>query len=151
MEKDELLTFLKHKTGLYLNLPGCLRKFDSMASWFLRAEDAAGRAQVIARAKEDANKETDEAVRAKAKKYVKIMQMIDVKGEEALEAEKERVERLIKEENMSEGKREDMLGTLNVIKSFERLRDPRERREDDKKEIEEARLKAEGEGDKDEL
>ena len=38
------------KTGVYLNLPGCSRKFDSLARWFLRSKrDPEERAKVIAR------------------------------------------------------------------------------------------------------
>ena len=101
---------------------------------FLRGKTKDDQKKVLERAVKDASKETDAEERAKADKYVRIMRSILEKGEDFVQEEKERVQRLLKGDQMSPDKRGEMAATLNVLKSFERLADPREGAEVDSKE-----------------
>ena len=101
---------------------------------FLRGKTKDDQKKVLERAVKDASKETDAEERAKADKYVRIMRSVLEKGEDFGQEEKERVQRLLKGDQMSPDKRGEMAATLNVLKSFERLADPREGAEVDAKE-----------------
>ena len=149
MDKDEILTFLRHKTGMYLNLPGTLRKYDSVARWFLKAENPVEREKIVEKAESQAEKEKKEETRIKARKYAKVMRMVASRGNDALDSEKERLLRLLEGEGTSKEKKEDLEATLNVVKAFLRLRDPREQREEEKREEEEKKKKTKEDGEDD--
>ena len=113
---EDLKTFIKHKTGVYLNLPGCLKEFDDLASKFIKADEK-GKSKIFAKAQKELSKEQEED-QPKARKYLKIMKLLQEKGPSAIADEEARIKKLLAGEKMSDEKRKDLAKSLNVLKSF---------------------------------
>lgn len=107
----------RSKTGLYLNLPGCLKTSDKLAAEFMDASSSKAKAKIIEKAEKAAKDIKDEEDSKKAQKYIKIMKNIESKGEEFISSEQSRVKNLMAE-RMSHEKRHDLSKALNMLKSF---------------------------------
>jgi len=107
LTKDNVIAFLKQKTGVYLNLPGCNRRFDSMARWFLRAEDGEKRKEVLDKTEKDHAGVKDEVTKAVAAKYVRVMKQILENGDEWVLREEDRINRVLRDK-VSDEKRADL-------------------------------------------
>lgn len=116
MTRDALAMFLKQKTHLYLNLPGCLRKFDSLARWYNRATTDELREKVLRRTEEEADAEGGGEDRKRAGTYLRMMRLLHQGGEGALREEEARLRGDLK---VGGELRVQAQEYLNIIRSFD--------------------------------
>ncbi len=117
---DAMRKFLKHKTGMHLALPGCLKEFDDLAGDFARnSAKGKDRQKILERAVKKLDAIEDDGDRAIASKYVKLLETaLGTEGLAALRREEARIEKLL-QEKMSPKKLEELHRTKNVLKSFD--------------------------------
>ena len=114
-QTEEFKRFLKHKTGVYLNFPGCTQQLDELAAIFCKSQDK--RQEVMDKFKADKDE--------RAKRYLKIGHLINKRGFEALDKEEERLRKLLSDEkSASKEKRLEMTLNLNVLRSFQTFSPP---------------------------
>lgn len=87
-----------------------------MVKEFFKA-DASTRKEILAKAEAEAKNIKEDTKKANADMYVKTMSKILEKGDEFVETEIKRVEKL-KEGKVSDKKKEQLNGRLNILHSF---------------------------------
>ncbi|XP_050409963.1 endoplasmic reticulum resident protein 29 [Patella vulgata] len=121
-DADEIKKFIMKESGLWLGLPSCLEKFDNLVSEFYKSP-ADKRKGILARAEKAAEGLEDKAEKTSADTYVKTMSKILEKGEEFIDTEINRVEKL-RDGKVSEKKKEQLGERLNILTSFQmRMKD----------------------------
>jgi endoplasmic reticulum protein 29 len=109
------------KTGIWLGLPGRIKEFDELAHIFAR-NSGKDRLKVIKQTEELIQTLTKEDKLSSSaqmgKKYLKIMKILDTKGNAFLTGEEERIDKLLKDGGMSDEKKNDLHKSLNLLKSF---------------------------------
>lgn len=116
---DDIITWVKSFTGVYIGLPGCIEQFDRLAGEFMKSKsDVKKRAELLKQAKELADKgmETPKDTEY-AQIYVKLMEKIVEKGDEFVKGEIARVENLRKTK-VSVDKKEGLQKRLNILQAF---------------------------------
>ena len=73
--EENLKSFVKQKSGVYLPLAGCLEEFDIFAAKLMGAESAGEKGKAMAEA-ENALTSTPSGDKSKAEIYVKIMRKV---------------------------------------------------------------------------
>ncbi|CAK1541745.1 unnamed protein product [Leptosia nina] len=112
---EQLRRFVRQNTGIYLNLPGCIRELDMLAIEFMKS-DKKDRKHVL--------KKTEDTLKAltqnenTGKIYKIIMEKISEKGDDFVKTENERVKKLISGK-LSDEKKRDMALRLNILQSFQ--------------------------------
>jgi hypothetical protein len=106
-----------------LGLKGCLEKFDDLAGTFSRNSDGKDREKVVREVermirKMEKRKSPDWKVK-RAKTYQKIMQASVPNVSDYVASEKIRMEKMLKENDISVEKKKDFQIRLNILKSFE--------------------------------
>ena len=118
IKADEIITWVKASTGIYIGLPGCIEQFDKIAQEFIKGADKAKREYLLKQAKELAAKGFDTPKNTEhAKIYLKLMEKILEKGDEFVKNEISRVENL-KKTKISNDKKENLQRRLNILQSF---------------------------------
>ena len=102
--------------GLWLGLPGCLEQFDKIVKEFTKASDEE-KAKLVTKAEEEAGKLTNEKQKASAEMYIKTMKKVVEKGNEFINTETQRVEKL-QSGKISDKKKEQLNDRLNILASF---------------------------------
>jgi len=114
-DEQHFRRFLKHKTGLWLGFPGCIKELDEIAEFFARNS---GKDQLQAiKQVEDLVDEFEQDKAKVGQKYLKIMKLAQVKGIHFITEEIKRIKKLLAEK-VSRDKIEDLNLTLNILKSF---------------------------------
>ena len=109
-------------TGLPLTFPGCLPKFDVLAQLFIQTDDDE-RKEVIKDTEKLSEKccKNSPEKKVQAQKYVQLMKSSMGYSEgvtKYFKSEESRVKRLISG-NVSDKKKDEMINTINIIKSFQ--------------------------------
>ena len=113
--EENLKSFIKQKSGIYLPLPGCLEEFDELAARLVAADTAGEKGKVVAEAEKALAAAAD---KSKAEIYVKIMRKMVKEGAGVPEAEMTRIKKVIEGGKVSEDKKKSMKQRLNVLRAF---------------------------------
>merc|ERR1712098_791859 len=95
---NSLRTFLSSKTGIYLKLEGCIKELDQLAERYVKASSREERDMVLFAAEHWAQHGSEET-KEQAQVYVKLMKAALGEGMKAIQKEKERVEKILEENN----------------------------------------------------
>jgi endoplasmic reticulum protein 29 len=115
---DDIISFVKTHTGVYIGLPGCIEDFDKIAAEFIKIKDTKKREELLTKAKDMVEKglETPKSTEY-AQIYVKLMEKIIEKGDEFVKNEIQRVEN-IRKTKVSVDKKEGLQKRLNILQAF---------------------------------
>lgn len=115
---DNLKSFVRQKSGIYLPRPGCLEEFDKLADQLMSTDDAGAKGKIIVEAEKARDKLQDDKAK-KAETYIKIMHKVVSDGEEFITKETERVKKL-SEGKISDAKKKQLEQRINILNSFSR-------------------------------
>jgi len=115
---DNIKTFIRQKSGIYLPRPGCLEEFDNLADKLMTITDPGAKGKIIVEAETIKDKLNEDKVK-KAEIYIKIMHKVVSEGEAFIAKETERVTKLI-DGKISDGKKKQLEQRINILKSFAR-------------------------------
>merc|ERR1711976_44876 len=115
---DNIKTFIRQKSGIYLPRPGCLEEFDNLADKLMTITDPGAKGKIIVEAETIKDKLNEDKVK-KAEIYIKIMHKVVSEGEVFIAKETERVTKLI-DGKISDGKKKQLEQRINILKSFAR-------------------------------
>ena len=118
-KEDNLKSFVRQKSGLYLPLPGCLEEFDNLADSLMTSPDAGTKGKIIVQAEKARDQLKDKEKSKKAEIYIKVMHKVVSEGEKFIDKEMERVQKVM-EGKVSEGKKKQLEHRVNILKSFAR-------------------------------
>ena len=116
--EENLKSFIKQKSGIYLPLPGCLEEFDELAARLVAADTAGEKGKVVAEAEKALAAAAGATDKTKAEIYVKIMRKMVKEGAGMPEAEMTRIKKVIEGGKVSEDKKKSMKQRLNVLRAF---------------------------------
>ncbi|XP_041350337.1 endoplasmic reticulum resident protein 29-like isoform X7 [Gigantopelta aegis] len=114
---DDIKKFIMKESGLWLGLPACLEEFDKIVKDFFAA-NGNKRNDILAKAEEVAKSFTTEDQKTSAEIYIKTMKKIIEKGDNFIESEITRVEKL-RDGKVSDRKKEQLGSRLNILTSFQ--------------------------------
>jgi len=115
---DNIKTFIRQKSGIYLPRPGCVEEFDNLADRLMTLTDSGSKGKIIVEA-ETIKENLNEDKAKKAEIYIKIMHKVVSEGEKFIEKETERVTKLL-DGKVSESKKKQLEQRINILKSFAR-------------------------------
>jgi endoplasmic reticulum protein 29 len=116
---ENIKSFLRHHTGIYLPLAGCIESLDGLADRILATDDKKEWEKVVKEAESEAAKVGAEGEKQKkrADLYVKIMKKIVSDGLSFIEKETARTNKLM-EGKITEAKKGELAEKVNILRSF---------------------------------
>ena len=112
---ENILSFLKHKAGVYLPLKGCIEELDILAEKFVLAtEDTKND---IVRSTEEMIKMFDPALSRSVEIYLKLMRKLIADGPGFLAKEEARLKKVVAGK-LSNEKKMEIEDRMNILKSF---------------------------------
>ena len=107
---------------MWIGLPACIEQFDNFVAEFKKA-NADERKAIITKAEEEEKSLTDEIEKARATVYIKTLHKVLEKGNDFIDTELKRVEKL-SEGKVSPKKKQQLKDRLQILTSFQnRFRD----------------------------
>lgn len=113
---DDIKSFIKKHTDLYIGLSSCIKEFDEYAANYMKS-DKSRREQILKDAENKAKTLKDDHQKKSADTYVKIMRRLTEKGDDFVEQEIERVSN-IQKGKITKEKKTEMRSKLNILQSF---------------------------------
>lgn len=115
---DKLRSFVKvTNKDIYIGAPGCYEVFDKIARKFSLEKNAAKRKEMLLKAETLWDKAQGHQAQKSAEIYVKYMRKIIEKGDDFVNAERARINKIMKGDISTE-KRQDFTIRLNILDSF---------------------------------
>ncbi|XP_034230580.1 endoplasmic reticulum resident protein 29 [Thrips palmi] len=114
---ENLIQFIRTKSGKYVGLPGCLEAFDKIASKFRVAKDENSRKEILREAQGLVGRLEKLEERKTGEVYVKMMQRMVEKGSEFIDDEMKRLNKLLTGK-LSDVKKTDMGNRINILRAF---------------------------------
>jgi len=115
---DEITSFIRASTGVYVGLPGCIEQFDALAAEFIKTKDVERREELLTQGRDILAKGLDTPRNTEyAQIYLKLMEKVMEKGDEFVLKEIQRVESLRKTK-VTVDKKESLQKRLNILQSF---------------------------------
>ncbi|XP_013772581.1 endoplasmic reticulum resident protein 29-like [Limulus polyphemus] len=114
---DAIKAFIRQHSNVRLVLNKCLPQFDELAEKFVSTEKKEKQEKILKEAKDLAATLDKEEERKYGDVYVKMMQKIIERGNGFVASEAERVKN-IKNGKITDAKKEEMQGRLNILESF---------------------------------
>ncbi len=121
-KNENLKSFIRQNTGIYMPLTGCIEEFDHLADKIVNGADAA---KVLKEAETQLGKTKEEKQKKRAENYVKIIKKIKADGLGFVEKETERTKKML-DEKISEAKKKELQEKVNVLRSFTKQDDKTE-------------------------
>ncbi|KAK3867907.1 hypothetical protein Pcinc_026668 [Petrolisthes cinctipes] len=115
---EELKKFIRKNSVVYIGLEGCLETFDRLVDRFMATKSSPDRRVLLREAEDEWDKLRSPSDHKIAETYVKLMRKVLEKGDDFVKTEKTRVEGLMAGKKITKEKKDEMLGKLNVLKSF---------------------------------
>lgn len=103
---------------MWMGLPACLEEFDGMISEFFKASSEDAKRAIIAKAQKEASSLDAAEIKSRANIYVKTFEKILEKGNEFVNTELTRVEKL-SEQKVSENKKAQLRDRASILTSFQ--------------------------------
>jgi len=121
---ENIKSFLRQHTGIYLPLAGCIESLDEMADRLLATEDKKEWEKILKEAETEAAKVGAEGEKQKkrADLYVKIIKKIISDGLSFAEKEVERTKKLL-EGRITDTKKAELGEKINILRSFSTIAD----------------------------
>lgn len=113
---DNLKSFVRQKSGIYLPRPGCLEEFDNLADKLMASSDTGDKGKIVVEAEKIKSQLSEEKAK-KADLYIKIMHKVVSEGEGFINKETDRVKKLLNDK-VSETKKKQLEQRINILKSF---------------------------------
>lgn len=117
--EQSIKAFLKEKSGLKLQLEGCVTALDELAQEFIVSDSKESREKLLKKA-EEIVQSYDKKKKESGEIYTKLMQKVIERGDKFIESEGERVKNLLTGK-ISDAKKKVLQIRLNVISSFQRI------------------------------
>ncbi|BFZ15820.1 hypothetical protein BsWGS_18859 [Bradybaena similaris] len=114
---DDVKNFVIRESGLWLGRPGCLEEFDKLVEEFLKAS-VDQRAAVLEKAEQAVGQLSQDSEKASADVYIKTMKKVVEKGQDFIDSEVLRVEKL-RSGKVSDKKKEQLSDSLNILTTFQ--------------------------------
>ncbi|KAJ8910507.1 hypothetical protein NQ315_012354 [Exocentrus adspersus] len=111
--EDDIKTFIRGHTTIYLGLPGCLEAFDKLALKFVSSSD---QKSIVKKAEKEAEKLKAEKDKDSAKAYIKYMNLVVERGASFVNQEITRLKNLLSK--VSEKKKAEISHRINILMSF---------------------------------
>ncbi|XP_032527036.1 protein windbeutel [Danaus plexippus] len=112
---DRLRQFVREQSGIYLSLPGCIRSLDLLAIKFKNSDT--DKRKSIAKETEKVLENLSKEVAGNGKIYKTIMEKILEKGDDFIQTEITRVNKLLAGK-ISNEKKNELSQRINILKSF---------------------------------
>jgi len=115
---DEIKKFLIRETGMWIGLPGCVEEFDVLVKEFFKASSDSDKKSILGRARTQADAIADEPKKGRATYYVKTLEKIVEKGNDFVDGELKRVEKLA-DGKVSDNKKAQLKEKASILTSFQ--------------------------------
>lgn len=114
---DELRKFVIENTGLYLNLPGCVRELDLLAKEFMKGNEEE-KQNILKKAVQFKGKNVPKIGLDQKAYYIAVMEKILNKGDSFPEAEIQRLNKLLNNK-ISEENKQKFIYKTNILQAFQ--------------------------------
>lgn len=114
---EEIKKFIRRHSEIYIGLEGCLETFDRIVDKFMVSNDFTAKKKMLKDAENAWDALKSPSDKKIAETYVKVMRKVLEKGRDFVKQEKTRVEGLMTG-RITDTKKEEMQGRLNILKSF---------------------------------
>lgn len=104
--------------GLWIGLPGCVEEFDAIVKEFFKASSDSDKKAILDRARALADTISEEPKKSRVVYYVKTLEKIVEKGDDYVDSELKRVEKL-SEGKVSENKKAQLKEKASILTSFQ--------------------------------
>lgn len=111
---NNLRNFVRDHGDMYIGLPGCIEKFDILASEFATSSDKEKKLKEI----EEVAEGHPESEKSIIKTYLTFMKKIIESGMSFVAQEKNRLNKIIKDGKLANKKKEELSQRLNILHSF---------------------------------
>lgn len=122
---EDLKTFVRKHSGIYMPLIGCIEEFDKLADELLATAKGKYKEEILKKAENLWDKAEGPKNQKRAEIYVKIMRKVLDVGEGFVKTEETRVKKLMGGK-ISKEKKEEMEERLNILKSFSSGKDSKD-------------------------